>query len=558
MSNLRTACLSILILTVVLTACASPGATPVIEAASAPTQTLVPTAAATPSPEPSPEPSATPIPEPVEPAFWPYPRYNLENTAAYAVGAWQSLEEPTLLWTLEDPDGAAFMSLFPVADDLDNDGRAEYVIGRIDPNTLEGSIVVFNIEDGSILWEKPLDAVFYWSTPVIADLNNDGQLDIVFASASGNLVQGQQNLTVLNGHDGSILWEHPAPTGGMGMTVADVDADGNDEIIITDYGNPRYLYLIDGATGNQLWKVETGGSMYSVPTSADLDGDGFKEIITHHHVHNPSRELLMVWDYQGNKLWEYLSGPTEEQTANAPPELEYTPDYGYDSVTVADFNADGELELGWGTRCNYYLLDVDGNLIWKTSTNVEGWGMLVHHMADGSINLDQHGIGGFMRYASAVGNIDDDPALEIVFPVMPEYRAHQYWPDGYFVYDRIEPANEIWALDGSDGSLQWVFEGTYVSDSQIDQMHEPILADLTGDGVLDVIALSEDRNIYGIDGRSGEKLWEQFFYLPDVWHALHLTFVPDGDAGIVMFTSLRRGAFYTLNALQVSERVPEP
>ena len=50
-----------------------------------------------------------------------------------------------------------------------------------------------------------------------------------------------------------------------------------------------------------------------------LDGDGFREIITHHHVHNPSRELLMVWDYQGNLLWEYLSSPTEEQNANAPP-----------------------------------------------------------------------------------------------------------------------------------------------------------------------------------------------------------------------------------------------
>ena len=191
-----------------------------------------------------------------------------------------------------------------------------------------------------------------------------------------------------------------------------------------------------------------------------------------------------------------------------------------------------------------------------TGRSSEGWGHLVLRNADGSTPqfASIHGEGGLERFA-AMGNLDDDPALEIVLPLWPEYRAIQTLPSGRLTYERLTPSNVLWALDGADGSVQWIFEGEYINNFDPERMFDPIMVDVTGDGLLDVLAISNDRHLYAIHGATGEKLMEYFFYLTVPYHSIHLTFVPDGDRGIVLFTSLRRGAFYTLNALQISERV---
>jgi hypothetical protein len=95
-----------------------------------------------------------------------------------------------------------------------------------------------------------------------------------------------------------------------------------------------------------------------------------------------------------------------------------------------------------------------------------------------------------------VGNLDDDPALEIVLAFYPEFKADQFFPSGRFEYERIEPGNVMWALDGGDGSVQWVFEGTYIEElNNLQRMWDPILVDLTSDGLLDVLILSSDRHL---------------------------------------------------------------
>jgi outer membrane protein assembly factor BamB len=572
----RCALIGLLIITLLVTGCSKEGATPAAEAV-VPTQagfstttmpsmtntpTVIPSATPTETTTPIP-PTSTPtiLPPATDSAYWPYPRKNLFNTGAYSSGKWQMTEEQHRLWEVEDEE-YSFMNLYPVADDLDGDGHAEYVVGRFDPQTLDGFLTVYNVDDGSLLWEMPLHYLTRYCPPVIADLNNDGQLDLVFANQRQDYPDRDvAQIYALNGNDGSVIWQHPFPQGGEGMTVADVNADGWMEIIINDYGRSeqgmnRKLHLLNGRDGSQIWERETTGTQYGQPTATDLDGDGLLEIITHHHWQ--SVERMTVWDHEGNELWHFDTSPTEAQSANAPPELGRTPCESWESTTVADFNGDGKLEIGLGSRCSYYLLDVRGNVIWNTLLDVEGWGYIVFKNEDGSLFQPQnpHGQGGFYR-DSAVGNIDDDPALEIVFAVWPEYTADQFFPSGRFEWKRINSSNAIWALDGADGSVQWVFEGVYGDYPKLEQMWDPLLVDLDGNGQLDVLILSDDNHLYAVNGATGEKMMEYFSYLPPQWEARHLTFVPDGDLGILLFSSHRRGHVYVLNALVITERVLE-
>jgi outer membrane protein assembly factor BamB len=484
---------------------------------------------------------------PADPADWPYPRHDLANTAANDLSEgqlfkWQLLDQPKELWQVPAPEGYFFGSFFPVAADVDDDGRAEYIIGVNNHQEKVYWLYAFNVEDGSVLWRCNVRDWFHWSTPVIADVDNDGQQDIVLATDS--------QIMALNGDDASPIWVQLFPGSGMGMTVADVDGDGWVEVVINDYGNPRTIYLLNGQDGSVIWQQETGGSAYNIPTVGDIDGDGRHEILSHSHLYDPSRERELAWDRDGNELWTYLASPSPEQQAQAPPELGYVPDFGYISTSIADFNADGEIEIGWGTRCHYYMLSGEGELLWRVPT-VEGYGIWLSHQADGSVKPDIHGTGGPSGYAAATGNLDDDPALEVVLAFGPEYRADYYEITKTTVYAHATPANVIRVLDGRDGSLQWAFEGEYPSPDKLERMHEPILVDLTIDDRLDVLVFSSDGHLYAIRGDTGEQLMSYPISNPNS----HLTFVDYENRGLVLYSSyVHAESTSTLHALQIATR----
>jgi len=461
---------------------------------------------------------------------WPYPRYDLANTAANPTVKCQLLEQPAESWQFTLPEGDYAWALFPVAADIDDDGRSEYIVGGWN-HAPEYWLYAFNIEDGSVLWKRYLDSMVRWSAPIVVDVNNDGKMDIVLATDT--------QVLVLNGYDASPIWEQPISGGGMGMTVADVNNDGWVEVVINDYGEPKRIHLLNGQDGSTIWSRETGGSAYNIPTVGDIDGDGRPEILSHSHLYDPSQERLLVWDEEGNELWTYLASPSIEQEANAPPELGWVPDFGYISTTIADYNADGEMEIGWGTRCHYYVLNGQGDLLWRVPT-VEGYGVVVAHRNDGTVEVDSHGTGGPSGYAAGVGNLDNDPSVEVVLSFGPEYRMDwdgQLWDQETPVRTRVIPANEVRVFDGQDGSLQWLFEGEYILGDRTENMGEPILVDLTGDGLLDVLALSTNTYLYAIRGTTGEQLMAYRVGREETPTSVdnHLTFVVDGEDGIVLY-----------------------
>jgi hypothetical protein len=132
--------------------------------------------------------------------------------------------------------------------------------------------------DGSVIWEdvRPTGDSF-WATgsaSVIDDVNQDGIRDLFFYNNSYATNQHPGYFRVQSGQDGSLIWEVPIsdydpdysenpPSSSLrfhreALPTADLDGDGVREIVIkgevsTPSGwPPNYLYYLSGATGQLL------------------------------------------------------------------------------------------------------------------------------------------------------------------------------------------------------------------------------------------------------------------------------------------------------------------
>jgi outer membrane protein assembly factor BamB len=152
--------------------------------------------------------------------------------------------------------------------DIDEDGKPEIVIGCYD-----GKVYLLNAEDGSLEWEYPTSS--YVGAPTsVADLNNDGHLEIVLVS---------YNRLIVISHEGDYLWDYT--TGGnifRGAAIADID--GNDTLDVVFGSDDGILRALKGSDGEEVWTYNLQShygktfEMDHAPVIGDFDNDGMLDV----------------------------------------------------------------------------------------------------------------------------------------------------------------------------------------------------------------------------------------------------------------------------------------
>jgi hypothetical protein len=238
--------------------------------------------------------------------------------------------------------------------DLDSDGRLDVVVPS-GTEVLWGDLTVFE-RTGMVKPGWPIlrdDQNF--SVPSFADLDGDGTMEILLGSGS--------RWVYAYHHDGTLVagwpWDGALGTdcycGTIGPVVADIDGDGQDEILSVE-GVNGILHLRD-FSGNEKtgwpWIYGGGGApqISNTPAVADMDGDGTMEIAFGTTKNNPARTgRLYLLDHLG--------------AAEPGWPLEFYDESGRGPLSMGDLDGDGDLEIviarGGGVRAYHH----DGSELW--------------------------------------------------------------------------------------------------------------------------------------------------------------------------------------------------
>lgn len=170
--------------------------------------------------------------------------------------------------------------------DLDDD---------LNPDVILGTVILFGREGGD--WETVWidDEGLKPDRHVVSDLNSDGLPDIVVGfeavSETGDLVWYQQ-LSQKGGWEKHLI---ARLTGPMSLGVADMDADGDPDVIVGEHDlpNPERARLLwfENRNNGKSWLprlIHQGDEHHDGALVVDLDGDGDQDVVSigwgHHKV----------------------------------------------------------------------------------------------------------------------------------------------------------------------------------------------------------------------------------------------------------------------------------
>ncbi|MFA5031796.1 MAG: PQQ-binding-like beta-propeller repeat protein [bacterium] len=385
---------------------------------------------------------------------WPKYGGTLENTHfQWMKGAMSGT--PDVKWSYVT--GSGVESFGPTVADIDADGSIEVIVGSLD-----SKVYSINGSTGIPKWSYATGISIYSSTAV-ADIN--GNIEVV--------VCGGSELYCINGANGILKWSCTAGGGNSSPAIADVDKDGNYEVVVGS--NDHKVYCLNGSTGSPKWSYTTGGGVYSSPAVADIDGDLSVEVVI-----GSDDKVYSLNGLTGIPEWSYATGG---QINSSP--------------AIADLDGDGSEEVVVGSN-DYKVYCLNGSTgipkwNYTTGSAVESSPAIADVDGDGSVEVvvgsNDHKVyclngstgipkwsyfaPGQVHRSPSIADIDGDNKIEVLVP-------------------NYNTASLI-SLNGENGSLLWA--KTLASD-----VHDITIADIDGDDCVElVVGTYHDNKLWVLD-----------------------------------------------------------
>ena len=316
----------------------------------------------------------------------------------------------------------------------------------------------------------------------VADVDADGELEIV-AGASKPTFFPNQRFYVLSrqGDTYSHEWASlPYEQEIAGVRVAQADADPALEILV---GVASRIEIFDGSTGELERTVTTGATAIKGLSVADVDADGALELVfcdeQRLYVHDLATGAV---EYQGAGLGGVDLAVSQ---ADADAALEIAVANGTSSGSLVDGQSkavEWTLPTGFGHRVR--MADFDGDGVAELVAGFFWNGLAVYDTVSHSLRYE---IPVFNLAAVRVADVEGDGALELVY-------GDAQW-------------GGVHVLDGATGSEKWAVDNPEHGVTDI------AVGDVDGDGTAEILfgagySSTGPDHLYVVDAESRTIVWQ--------------------------------------------------
>jgi M6 family metalloprotease-like protein len=424
------------------------------------------------------------------------------------------------------------------ADDVDHDGNVEIIAGVSNDSKFQVKLYILNANGtskNSSVWPKELNGSRI-SGCALADIDKNGKKEIIINTTS--------YLYVLR-IDGSNVPGWPKPFGTYSApVVSDIDGDGNLEIIASNSFSNTVLVWNSNGTTKPGWPQNVEGAAFYTPVVADLDNDGKCEIIE-----KSGYGKIYVWSYQGQLLtgWPAANQLDYQDYDGSSPVVGDLDGDGYkeivsfignsiyvfklngtvaagwpriplgwlhQSVALADLNADNQIEV-ITTMSNVSVFDPHGNLL-------PGWPTQYLSTYGGSELLPP-----------IVADINGDGRMEII--VVDDKMGNDN-------NEIVAFSDEGQVLEGWPKKLPGLVNlGTYW---KMRRCYTPLITDINKDGNIELAIGAEDKVLFwdlGCKLKCEHTSWLK--WQSNKWNTGEYQFIPSDDVPFATISCLRSLSF---------------